>query len=42
MVLLQIIMCTLCILNVFVEFITSKEINEKVLLWLILSFVVAN
>ena len=40
MIIFQIIAFVLCIINVFLEYKLSKEISEKVLLWLILSFTV--
>ncbi len=42
MIVFRIIAFALCILNVFAEFVKGKEVNEKVLLWLILAFVIIN
>ena len=42
MIIFKIIAYTLCMLNVFGEFMKDKEVSEKVLLWLILSFSVIN
>jgi len=40
MVILQIIAWAGCMANVFLELTKNKKVNEKVLLWLILSFAV--
>jgi len=40
MVIFQIIAWSVCIANVFLELTKNKKVNEKVLLWLILSFAV--